>query len=245
MSYSNRFQDPKVAKDYENKNYNDDGYDAFIWQLQKPFLKKIIAHYIPSDSRKKYLDFACGTGRIIGEIHGLFDDSQGLDISREMVGIAQRKYPHCHFCVGDVQKDPKLLNNNYDLITTFRFVLNAEQQLRESVLPILSSHLRSEHSVLIFNVHGHRRSLRTLSKFFHSDHVLFNELSMKDILILAKLSNLKILEVIGFGIFPRKFFSSPLKPIFVWLEEKLSGTWIANHFGSDLMFLCHPENSNT
>ena len=62
--------------------------------------------------------------------------------------------------VGDILARPELLQNNYDLISCFRFLLNVEPEMRSRVLQRLREALRAPDGRLLVNIHGNSRSLR-------------------------------------------------------------------------------------
>lgn len=240
MSYSNRFQSEQSAKDYEGLIYKEKSYDSFLWSIQYPFLRKLVSEFVKNKTtaQLKHLDFACGTGRIIGDISDIFSNSVGIDVSSSMIKIARGKYPDCEFRVGDILKDPEIAEYDYDVITAFRFFLNAEPDLRKSIIKDLSSRLKNSNSLLIFNIHGFQKSIRTFAKFFHKEDVIFNEMSYREVMDLINHGDLEVIQVLGFGFFPRRLYYSPVKPLITRLEKQFSNQYITNQFGSDLIFVC-------
>lgn len=65
---------------YDAVVYDSASYDAFIWHLQKPILVRVFRSLASVRERLKYLDFACGTGRVIAAVEGIAAESVGLDI---------------------------------------------------------------------------------------------------------------------------------------------------------------------
>ena len=81
-----------VEQHFDNIAAKYDYFKKKIWYYYKN-LKQLYKQLIPK--QKTVLEIGCGTGDLILEI----DASQalGIDISREMIKIAQQKYPHIKF----------------------------------------------------------------------------------------------------------------------------------------------------
>ena len=120
-------------------------------------LKEIIENYL-SGSLGNYVDFACGTGRIISAVEQYATNSIGVDVSETMINEARRKCKRTEFFVQDVTKQPLTLPT-IDVATAFRFFGNAQQELRKSVLQFLHSTLRTG-GHLILNNHRNPHSVQ-------------------------------------------------------------------------------------
>src|SRR5438874_9368849 len=78
-------------------------------------LQKLYASRIP-----RYLDFACGTGRITQRVEPLAVESIGVDVSESMLAAARLKCQKTRFvCVDLTREEPDL--GTFDLVTSFRF----------------------------------------------------------------------------------------------------------------------------
>jgi ubiquinone/menaquinone biosynthesis C-methylase UbiE len=64
-------------------------------------LKNALADLIPEPSTKSVLDIGCGTGDMLEFLAP--KTGAGLDVSREMVGIARKKHPSYAFHVGPIE----------------------------------------------------------------------------------------------------------------------------------------------
>jgi SAM-dependent methyltransferase len=102
--------------------------------------------------KTRYLDFACGTGRVLKLGSAFFADSVGIDISADMLAIAQERVPRATLHCLDVTRSAALADEFFDCVTLFRFILNAEPTLRREVLQWLASHMRPG-ALLIGNNH--------------------------------------------------------------------------------------------
>src|SRR5919204_5449185 len=77
-----------VPVHYDQVIYDPAGYDTFIWSMQRSVLRNLVRRQAAGSKRLKYLDFACGTGRIISALEDLTTEAVGLDISPQMVNAA-------------------------------------------------------------------------------------------------------------------------------------------------------------
>lgn len=133
-----------------------DGYYAYQWQqIEKPLLDDLFTA-ISEGGNKKYLDFACGTGRILGVGEQYFQNSTGVDISAEMLAVAEKNCQTSKLIQQDITKQP--LKYKYDIVTAFRFFLNAEDELTDDVLRTLHSFLLVDDGILLLNIHVNANS---------------------------------------------------------------------------------------
>lgn len=140
--------------DLYSKTYRE-GYYLYQWQLlERPLLAKILRRQAASGARR-LLDFACGTGRILSLAERHFPETWGVDVSDSMLAIARRECERSTLVCQDLTREP--LAERFDLVTSFRFFLNAEPDLRARALVALRRCLRPD-GVLIANVHVNRRS---------------------------------------------------------------------------------------
>ena len=123
-----------MLKSYD-KQYQKDSHDARIWILEKEILI-IIIHRYKLKNLVNHLDFASGTGRIFEVFKNCENNSIGIDVSESMLVEAKKKYRDVTFIKKDLTSHPNYFTIQFDLITTFRFFLNAENSLRENVLSL-------------------------------------------------------------------------------------------------------------
>lgn len=140
---------------YYSKTY-EHGYYAHQWQLiERPLLRSVFAK-IKNREKVRYLDFACGTGRILGVGEEFFDDTTGIDISDEMLYVAGLNCTKSKLIRQDITRAP--LRGTYDVITAFRFFLNAEPLLADEVLGALYDLLPETGGTMFINIHVNRNS---------------------------------------------------------------------------------------
>ena len=130
---------------------------SMVWRLERRLLRRIVRDHflagIPS-----YLDFACGTGRILEFLSPVAASSTGVDLSTSMLQVARDTLTDVEFINADITRDDRLGNRKFDLVTAFRFSPNAEPQLRRDALSVITRHLKAE-GILVFNNHRNRGSL--------------------------------------------------------------------------------------
>jgi SAM-dependent methyltransferase len=112
-----------------------------------------------------HLDFACGTGRILGYFEKLSSKQIGLDISPDMLEIAKASSKAQLLLPDEYFKAFELLEaGDVVIISAFRFVLNSEQRDLDDFISfckkILDTH---ENAYLMINNHGSKFSFRSLT----------------------------------------------------------------------------------
>lgn len=92
-------------------------YDEYGWDYFSTTMGEAILKYFEANKKSIYnhLDLACGTGALCNFFYYNKIKSQGIDISKDMIGIAKNKNDKINFTVEDMT-DYKL-NKKFDLIT--------------------------------------------------------------------------------------------------------------------------------
>ena len=134
------------------------GYYAAQWQqLEQPWLGRLFTE-LKSGGASRMLDIACGQGRISLLGAKYFRRVCGIDISPAMLARAQQflandpalSAANVTFEVGDVQT--YIADELFDVVTAFRFFLNAEDNLRLDGLRCARRNI-APHGTFIANVH--------------------------------------------------------------------------------------------
>lgn len=174
-------------------------HTALLWRLEQRTLRQIIREYFPIE-KPRYLDFACGTGRILEYCAPYAASTTGVDVSESMVKAAQARRVEAEFVIGDMTRSDVMPGRTFDLVTLFRFLANAEDELRRSGLSAIRSVL-SPRGVLVLNNHRNadsylnealRRSGRDVG------HVM-SECEMEELL---ESTGFRILARHGLGVLP-------------------------------------------
>lgn len=126
------------------------GYYAAQWRdIEEPILRDLLSGSVALSPDSVCLDFACGTGRISSVLAEYCQSVIGVDISREMLMAAA--VPDNVMLINlDLTKTA--IGRQFDLVSAFRFFLNAEEQLRREALRAMRAHL-VENGILICNIH--------------------------------------------------------------------------------------------
>lgn len=143
----------------------DDALDANPWDrymhgVEATFLSEVVPGLFRD--RPRYLDFACGTGRITSVVAPMAADVTGVDVSESMLAEARKKMPDARFVFADLTREQPDIGL-FDLVTSFRFLGNAEPELRAAAIAALNRH-QPIGGYLIVNNHRNPASLANLSR---------------------------------------------------------------------------------
>ena len=134
-------------------------FDAYMAEWERRHLLNIVRQAFPNGV-PRYLDFACGTGRVTATVATLSKQSVGVDISSSMIAVAKHKLPTTSFHLCDLTQNDLDLGL-FDLITSFRFFGNAQDDLRDNALQAIVKRLVPG-GKLIINSHRNPRALYAL-----------------------------------------------------------------------------------
>jgi SAM-dependent methyltransferase len=256
ISYKERFKTPKVVQNYENAEYAPGSYSSWIWELQCSYVQREVQALHRERSRIRLLDFACGTGRVLSFVEGLVDESIGIDISGEMLRLAASKCRKSTLVEGNLAENSSLVTGSFDVVTMFRFILNAGPELSSAILRILHPLLLARHGRLICNVHGNSFSLRRLALAAHRSGrssrsaqsgeppPMLEQMSPRQITDLFQQTGYRVISVYGFGLFPRLFYGGTGSSIIKACDKIAAGnTWL-KWVSTDLLFVCEPVESD-
>ncbi len=134
-------------------------FDAYMAQWEHRHVLKIVHQLFPAGV-PRYLDFACGTGRMTTTIAPLSKQSVAVDISASMLEAARQKLPGTSFHLCDLTQN-ELDLGTFDLISSFRFFGNAQDELRENAMRAIVKRL-APGGYLVINSHRNPRALYAL-----------------------------------------------------------------------------------
>jgi len=247
-TYRNNFTKASKPLEYEQQ-YAKNSYGEIVWSIERKQLIDFVTEFRRGKSRIDYLDFASGTGRIIAALEDHVDSAVGIEISPAMAEIAQNKLQRARMVCNDITGPHSPIEAKYDLITAFRFFLNAEPDLKQAAMDSLAKRLRDGSSRLIFNNHGNLWSHKLIMWPFHAIHRAGkgyiergNYMTLKQARRLADKSGLVIENVMGSGVLSSK--SEWLIPfdMLLRIESRLSKTSFARCFGVNQMFVARLHN---
>lgn len=216
-------------------------YRAMVWRLEQRALNGIVRDHLVS-GKIAHLDFACGTGRVLGHLLGHVSSATGVDVSVSMMEVARKVAPGAELIEADLTQRDVLGERSFDLITAFRFFPNAEPELRRAVFLVLARHL-APHGVLVFNNHKNRNSLRQrISRLLGREVV--RGMTHADVEALVAQAGLRILEVIPLGNLPASEYHlllpiSLLEPLERWISRlpRLAA------FAQNVIYVCTPASA--
>lgn len=214
----------------------DNKFENVLLDVEKTSLQHIFQKYnLGTDST--VLDFACGTGRITSYLTNHFNKITGVDVSESMLSKAKQRCD-CTFILQDVTATP--LEGSYDLLTSFRFFLNANVELRNDVLKSLKNNLNKD-SLFVFNIHGNRNSLLGLifwiQKRLGMKGVL-NTMSFSQVKKLLDTHGYSIVEYRGIGLLPgRKNVICLPRKLLVKFESVIGKIPVFRYFCKDYLFV--------
>ncbi len=169
MAYTSAYTDHYQERSKSGESYDRsiaNRFELAIFRLEHDILHDLFRRLRSSDPHTAYLDFACGTGRILEVFKDLIRIKVGVDTSPGQLAVAQTKVPDAELVEGNVVTDPDLLGGRrFNLITSFRLLLNLEPENR---LPILRAvrELLTPDGYLIIDNHMNRYSILGLSALF-------------------------------------------------------------------------------
>lgn len=133
------------------------GYPHLLWNFERAILTDVVEQRFEGRPFR-HLDVACGTGRILAHVRGLSRHSVGIDISPSMLHTARTRTKNAAVVRGDFAAANPPFANKFDLITSFRFFLNADRWLRTSVATNARA-LLADRGLFVFNNHRNYHSL--------------------------------------------------------------------------------------
>jgi predicted TPR repeat methyltransferase len=132
-------------------SYRENHFQRYLWAREQRILDSILATYFPG-TPVDLLDFACGTGRIVSVLEHRVRSATGVDVSEAMLEVARKKLKRTKLHNGNLLQDRLFPDRQFNLITAFRFFVNAESELRVSALRALEP-LLAPGGFLVFNNH--------------------------------------------------------------------------------------------
>jgi SAM-dependent methyltransferase len=180
-------------------------FDSYMAHAEAEWLSRTIQALYPGGV-PRYLDFACGTGRITEIVAPLARESVGVDVSRTMLDVAAAKCSDVRFIEADATREPPDIGS-FDLVTAFRFFGNAQDELRSAALRAIVSLLRPG-GHLILNSHRNPFALAAvLNRATGGADDL--DLHYFTLMRLLRSNGLEVIQVraIGFWLFRSRMFA--------------------------------------
>jgi SAM-dependent methyltransferase len=221
---------------------------AFYWgEFERPYIEAQFARVQQERGGGRYLDFACGTGRILSVGAPFFDETVGIDVSEAMTTIAREKTPEAQIVQADVLTQ-QVDVGTFDVVTLFRFLLRAGV-LRDDVLQWLRGVIRPD-GILIVNNHRNAHSVRgvtyRIGHTIHPDGFENELLTDREVEAMLRRHGFDVVEEYGFGSVP-SFRGRLLLPrrLLLALERRLSGSGRLTRFAKNRIYVCRPVSPET
>lgn len=240
-SYKNSHKHPAKGKKYDTM-YSESWRASLLWSLEKKALDIILKQYY-TDRPIELMDFACGTGRIIQYLEEKTVMSVGVDVSESMIHEALRKVKKSKIICADLTVDHPFPGRSFNLITSFRFFLNAETTLRLDAMKALVALLKDD-GYLVFNNHRNRLSLGgfILKILNRRNGVNLKSMSMGEMEDLVKQCGLEIVDVFHCGIIPSGDHRTPLPRRWVeGLENFAFNHHVFAGVSEDIVMVCRKK----
>jgi len=255
-SYADSHAEPGRGALYDERY--DRGSEAFYWKrIEKPLLEELFARLGrrcasrgaegasaagPAAGRSRYLDFACGTGRILEVAAPHFAEAVGIDVSEPMLERARAKVPGARLIRANVLEET-LDVGRFDVISLFRFLLNAEPTLRVAVLRWLRG-VVAPGGRLVVNNHGNAWSAAGLIGRA-SDAVRGERrraaLRHREVVALLEGCGFRVVERHGFGVVPAVRNRTWLPaPVLVGVERAAAAVPGAAAIAKDCVYVAEP-----
>lgn len=234
----------EAALAYEEDLHREESETGWLNEIERQVLTEVVDRQL-GGREIRYLDFACGTGRIIAFLEERVGSATGIDASPQMLELARTRLTKAEVICGDVTVDPAVLPGRYDLITAFRFFLNAGETLRSEVLKVLHQVLADD-GILVFNLHSNAWSLRALSVLFRK-HVLrqawWNQRSFRQVRRELRAHGFRVVELHGYNFLTGKVSRLLPAAAIPRIERSLARVRPLRYLGVHLLFVCRKAPS--
>lgn len=219
------------------------GYYADLWRrIEGPLLEQLLLR-LSKQGRNSCLDFACGTGRITAVVERYFERCHAIDVSDEMLSIARSSCSRAVLERRDVTQQP--MTATFDVITAFRFFLNAEPTLRRAVLREFRRMI-TDNGRIVINVHVNRTSLLGVlyrMRNWMLGRTVANTIGHRELRQLIEEADFCIEQTYWYGLYPRTGWHLN------WLTRKLMGpaeslfrnvSWLPRSWAQSFIVVCAP-----
>lgn len=245
MSYKNSHIWKEFAQQYDHNIANK--FESRIYRIENQILLDNLQHFL----KNKYpaiMDFACGTGRITALLASHYHHIVWYDISEDMLQVAKTKYPQLTFQKKDITKDISQDILKFDCITSFRFFLNAEYQLKKDILEHFRKYLKKD-GIVIFNIHMNTFSpafiLTRLKYILWLTKIKQNGMSYREVKDLLKDTGFKILKANWYSF----LLGNPLLTflpfaLLRYIDSLLAEVEFLKFFSKDILYVCKISDEN-
>lgn len=216
-------------------------YDDWIWEMEKAYLARVVHKHLGSRVGKiRLLDFACGTGRVLAFLESMANKATGVDVSEAMLALARQRVQRAELLCADITREDIRPDGGYDLVTAFRFFLNADGTLRGEALRAIRQVLADD-GIFVANIHGNLVSLR-LASFLYRRHLLGEEMNAVSLWTMKRAlarHGFRVVEIAGVGWCTRRVYGLLGRRWSNWVEQQiLRKVPILSYGAVNLIFVC-------
>lgn len=256
------------AEHYQREGASGEAYDRSvgnrfelaIFELERRHLLELFQQLRRSDPATRYLDFACGTGRILAVFDQRIRAPVGVDTSAGQLAAAARKVPDALLVHGNLVAQPELLGGRrFDLITAFRLLLNLEPGNRVPILRALRDRLAPGGYLIVDNHMNRWSPLGVAALLAHrvlgmprKPHVppgrrgIISTMSEREMRHALAEAGLEVLEVRRLFLLPGhgRIMLLPTRPL-VALEAALGRAPLLNRLSKNQIYVCRATGGPT
>jgi SAM-dependent methyltransferase len=243
-SYREQFGAEADAARYDREEYGKDSYGTLLWELEKAALSSLVLEFRAGHPRIHYLDFASGTGRVAAFLETQVERATAIEVSAAMADRARERLRTTEVLCRDITNDGAKVEGNYDLITAFRFFLNAEPALRQAALRALAARLADDSSWLVFNNHGNLWSIKIVGWPYHRLRHMGggyrpagNYLSHSQVKTMLHQAGLRVVRVMGMGVLGGKVCGHLPLARALRLEARFASMPLLRRFAQDQVYV--------
>jgi predicted TPR repeat methyltransferase len=198
-TYSDSHTQPGKGRQYD-EYYASDPWARYLWSREQQVLAQALDEFMGKRSVRA-LDFACGTGRICSFLETRVDSCTGVDVSEAMLAEARNKLQRTTLHRANLIEASPFEKESFDLITAFRFFVNAEPSLRRAAVQALVPLLKPD-GCFVFNDHQninspYMRVMRAYAGF--RGFTVFNVLSIAECRALVGEAGLEVVRIYPVG----------------------------------------------
>lgn len=239
-NYRQAHMTAEAAQRYEAL-YAPGTYDDWIWEMEKAYLDRVVRKHLGSRlGRIRLLDFACGTGRVLGFLESMVSKAVGVDVSEAMLALARQRVQKAELHRTDITQEEIRPNGGYGLVTAFRFFLNADETLRGEALRAIRQALADD-GIFITNIHGNLVSLRVASYLFRR-YLLREKINAVSLWAMKRAlarHGFRVVEIAGLGWCTRRVYGLLGRRWSNWVEQQIFRRVPILSYGAvNLMFVC-------
>lgn len=189
-------------------SFSQRNYRRLVWEWERSILDLVATEIAAKSGPPSHLDFACGTARVLAHLEDKVGSSVGVDVSSSMLEVARKNVDQATLIEANiVDGDTSALPHaDFGLITSFRFFLNAEPELRLKAIKAISA-LLADDGRLVINNHLNRKSLRgrllrAFTKARHGDADRYPTLTDAEVVDLLGAAGLEVETTHRYGLWP-------------------------------------------